>query len=124
MTHPNLLVIGNSFPISSIRRKVIIEPINIEEIKSQYTNASKILSFWGHSNTLLHVNQYLGFDITPTTERPTISLSIEGFPTLYDITFHKCYIISPNYRTKFRPKIGEEVSADLIKNWDLLKITW
>ncbi|MGL4853804.1 MAG: hypothetical protein ACRC37_00940, partial [Lentisphaeria bacterium] len=81
-------------------------------------------SFWGHNYTLNAVNSFLGVDLTPNVERPVIILNDEKLPTLENIVFTECWIVSPNYKQNFRPIIGQEVSADCIESWQILKITW
>jgi hypothetical protein len=119
----NKVLIGNSFPFSLIRRKAVITPCSLSELQGQLINA-EIASFWGHSNTLNAINQILGRDLTPASDRPALTLSLANKPVLDGVEFSECWILSPDYRKNFRPAIGEEVSADAICNWQCLKITF
>ena len=112
------ILIGNSFPMSLIRRKVTIEPAELN------TSGKTISSFWGHSNTIKVASTFLGSDLTPENERPVIKLGVDNFPTLNGETFTECWIISPTYKNNFRPAIGAEVAAESIASWQVLKITW
>ena len=38
--------------------------------------------------------------------------------------FRKCFILSADYVGNFRPAVGEEVSLEKIKGWQVLKIEW
>ncbi len=112
-------IISNSFPLSLIRRRVIITPIELEKAKS-LVKKNGFVSAWGHSNTLKLVNNILGFDITPAENRSVIMLNDENFPTLYGNTFSSIIVISPGYVKGFRPKIGEEVKTPSILYWQPL----
>ena len=112
------ILIGNSFPMSLIRRKVTIEPTLV------VLNKYAVTSFWGHDNTVVAASDYLGVDLTPKEERPVIILNKEGYPTLYGELFKACWIVSPTYKKNFRPAIGEEVDASTVQFWTTLKITW
>lgn len=117
------ILIGNSFPLSLIRREVSISPYPLKELFNEMKN-SEIVSFWGHRNTLEAVKATLGIDLTPPCERPALTLSLANKPVLDGVEFSECWILSPDYRKNFRPAIGEEVSADDICNWQCLKITF
>lgn len=114
------VLVGNAFPLSLIRRAVHIEP----QPSDRFPREAEVFSFWGHTNTLLHVNAFLGLDLTPRSERIALTLNDDLLPQLLGEAFRECWIISPNYKENFRPKIGEEISAEKIKDWTLLKITW
>lgn len=117
------ILIGSTFPLNMIRRKVQIAPASILELQSALQNA-KITSFWGHENTLSAAKDILGVDLTPATSRPALSLSANNLPMLDDIEFNECWVLSPNYVSGFRPEIGSEVTCDKIKDWEVLKIEW
>lgn len=117
------VLIGNSFPLSLIRRRAVINPLPLEDLRKELSHV-ELHSFWGHSNTLQAASAIAGKDLTPHQERPVIQLSSGGLPFLNEIEFRECLILSPKYIESFRPQIGEEVSADKIKSWQLLKITW
>ena len=117
------ILLGNSFPLSLIRRPVSIRPFPAEELRRLLKDTA-LHSFWGHGNTLRVASQWLGVDLTPKMERPVIVLSSDGFPQLDALLFRKCYILSPDYRQGFRPAIGAEVSEDDIVNWTALEMIW
>ena len=117
------VLIGNSFPLSLIRRAVKIEPCPLSELTTLLVNA-KIVSFWGHSNTLAAVNALLGYDLTPKEQRPVVRLSEENLPQYVDCDFTECWVLSPDYYANFRPAIGEDVPPEKIKSWQCLKITF
>ena len=117
------VLIGNSFPLSLIRRAVKIEPYPLSELTALLADA-KIASFWGHSNTLAAVNALFGYDLTPKEQRPALQLSEENLPQYAGCNFTECWILSPDYFSDFRPAIGEEVSPEKIKSWQCLKITF
>ncbi len=117
------ILIGNAFPLTLIRRKVVIDKANLSELQSLASH-SEIYSFWGHENTLKSAIKVLGFDISPLFGRIPVELNDENYPVLFDIVFKECWILSPNFKENFRPKIGEEVSEDLIIGWNTLKISW
>ena len=114
------ILIGNSFPLSLIRKnKVEIQEVPLESFKQYLTN-SEIFSFWGHRNTLKVAEQILGVCLEPRAERPAIELNEMCLPTLYG----ECWVLSPNYIQGFRPSIGEEVREEQISDWIVLKINW
>ena len=117
------ILVGNSFPLSLIRRDVKIEMYDIGEF-CQKAQFAEIISFWGHRNTLTAVKNALGIDLTPPGDRPVLTLSAKNKPVLDEMEFSECWILSPDYRKNFRPAIGEEVSTDDICNWQCLKITF
>ncbi len=117
------ILLGNSFPLSLIRRPVAIEPFPAETLQERLQEAV-LHSFWGHGNTLKAASQWLGEDLTPKTERPVILLSSEGLPQLDELVFRECFILSPDYRSGFRPAIGVEVAPEDILAWTVLKIEW
>ena len=117
------ILIGNSFPLSLIRRNVRIEPVGRDELLATI-KGRQIASFWGHSNTLAAANDWLGVDLTPKTERPALHLSDNKLPQLDGMEYQACFILSPNYRPGFRPAIGAEVDAADILGWQVLKIIW
>jgi len=56
--------------------------------------------------------------------RPIIKLNEERFPTLENETFRICWVLSPDYTENFRPVMGEEVSTEKIRGWNILKLIW
>ena len=117
------ILIGNSFPLSLITRSVRIDIADLEEFKSTIRDC-RLVSFWGHSNTLAIASSILGRSLEPRSKRPAIKLSNEGYPTLEGTTFTECWVLAPDYPEGFRPKIGEEVTASDILFWKLMKLTW
>lgn len=119
----NTMLIGNAFPMSLIRRPVLITPIK----KEVFTNAlrnSDVVSFWGHQNTLQVAKAEFGIDLTPATERPAIKLSPSSFPMLDGLVFNNCWVVSPSYVSGFRPAVGEEVPPEVIQSWQVLQMDW
>ena len=119
--HPILL--GSTYPLTLIRRKVTIEPAELESLRHALKE-QPFASFWGHPNTLPVANALLGVDVTPQSERPVLTLTAEKLPTLDGLVFDVCYILSPDYAPGFRPQPGEEVTADKIVGWQVLRMSW
>lgn len=119
-----MILIGNSFPLSLIRRKVVIEPQTISMLREKLGSHDLIHSFWGHRNTLSAAKALIGCDLTPKTERPALQLSPNNLPMLNGQTFDECWIVSPQYIENFRPAVGEEVSEDKIASWQVLRMEW
>lgn len=117
------ILIGNTFPFSLIRRKVLINTVDLGEIRDELKNI-KFISFWGHSETLSAVSSFLGIDITPEAIRPALTLNKDLLPTINGISFRECLVISPDYPSGFRPTPGEEVPERLIKGWSILRMIW
>ena len=117
------ILVGNSFPLSLIRRRVTIEPRCLDEFRSVAAK-SEVCSFWGHANTVAVAQQFLGIDVAPDRERPVLTLSAQGFPIFAGTVFRQCWILSPNYRPGFRPAVGEEVASRDILDWQVLLISW
>ena len=116
-------LIGNSFPLSLIRRRVVITPCGLEELQ-QLLAEREIVSFWGHRNTLEAVKQCLGYDLTPHVDRPALTLSAAGLPVYEGEVFGECWVLSPDYRDSFRPAIGIEVTPEQILGWQCLLLTF
>jgi len=117
------LLVGNIFPTSLVRRPVRIDPISLYQAE-HYMETSEIYSFWGHANTLNTVNKKFGFDLTPKTDRPAVTLDINGTPVLHGERFEKVLVISPDYRPGFRPAIGVEVGEEDIVGWQCLLVSF
>lgn len=124
MTETKFVLIGNSFPFSHIRRPVRISPMSLEDFKREAQGTLSVYSFWGHLNTLKAAEAFTGVELAPRTERPVIQLQESGLPQLYGRAFCECWILSANYIENFRPAPGEEVCANRIESWQILKITW
>ena len=117
------ILIGNSFPLSLIRRRVVIVPCGLEELRRLLAER-EIVSFWGHRNTLEAVKQCLGYDLTPRVDRPALTLSAAGLPVYEGEVFGDCWVLSPDYREGFRPAIGVEVTPGEILDWQCLHLTF
>lgn len=116
------VLIGNSFPMNLVQRRVTITPKTIDNIRRVINNAETILSFWGHNNTVKIVSQICGINLQPEEDRPCLNLTDNKFIEFSGIEFDKCWIVVPIYQKKFRPEIGEEISETDIKSWQILKI--
>ena len=120
---PHILV-GNSFPLSLVRRSVHIIPRTQAEWNHALGEAVGVKSYWGHANTLAAANSWTGTDLTPATQRPALSLDSNGHPSLESESFTRCWVLSPDYVTGFRPKEGEIVPAEAILGWQALEMIW
>jgi hypothetical protein len=117
------LLIGNTFPMSLIRRRVEIEPVSMTTL-GRALEGKCVASFWGHVNTLAAASAHVGVDLTPRAERPSLHLNNEDLPSLDGKVFDECWVLSPNYTPGFRPAIGEEVAPIKISAWQVLRISW
>ena len=120
------ILIGNTFPLSLIRREVVINPIDLDWFKSWLKHAHcrdhQVASFWGHQNTLKVASDLLGVDLTPKTERPALSLSPNNLINFEGEEYNIIYVLSPDYRPGFRPTIGVEVGPEDITGWTVLRV--
>ena len=118
------VLVGNTFPLTLIRRKVEIEPMTLEDLKAKLDGA-KIFSFWGHENTVAAASMILGYDLKPKYSRPALTLDSSGHPKLYGTSFTECWLLNPNYKSPdYRPSVGEEVELASIAGWQVLMIRW
>ncbi|NLK82782.1 MAG: hypothetical protein GX280_01700 [Lentisphaerae bacterium] len=117
------ILIGNSFPLSLARRKLIIEPASLDALLTAAAG-KRICSFWGHENTLAAASAATKLDLAPAVERPVMSLSPDKLPMLGEYEFSECWIVSSDYRGNFRPSVGAEVPESMISGWQVLKLTW
>ena len=117
------VLLGNTFPLSLIRRPVRIAPATLESLRRAIIERS-VCSFWGHANTLAVATRLLGVDISPEQDRPAITLTNTNLPKLNGMTFEDCWILSPDYESGFRPTIGQEVPEAAIQGWQVLHIRW
>ena len=120
--NPSILI-GNSFPLSLIRRPVRIEPQSLNTLLTAAKDKT-IASFWGHANTLKYVEHFTGLSLTPNGERPIIQLQESRLPQLYGQTFCECWVLSPDYISPFRPAGSEEVPPSNISGWQILRLIW
>ena len=116
------VLLGNTFPLTLVRRGTFIEPVSLETAKTLLEVG--FASFWGHANTAAVAKAQLGFDVAPKTERPALKLNEEQLPTLDGETFTKVLVLSPSYRAGFRPAIGVEGGPDDIVGWEPLLVTF
>ncbi|NCD33046.1 MAG: hypothetical protein EOL87_06440 [Spartobacteria bacterium] len=117
------ILIGNALPLTLIRRSVTIIPAQVQTLRDLAAGV-QIESFWGHENTLSAVSHFLGIDLTPKEDRPSLQLTAEKLPILHGTVFQTAWIISPNYSDNLRPAIGEEVALDQIESWQVLRVDW
>lgn len=118
------ILIGNTFPLTLIRKKtVIIKEENLEKLRELLSKA-EVYSFWGHENTRKAAEQFIGVSLQTKEFRPTISLNKEGFPMLYGEKFFECWIVSPNENKSYRLAISSELSNETIESWSILKLVW
>ena len=123
MQNEHAILIGNSFPLSLIRRSIRMEPQPISVLQMALAG-KRVVSFWGHANTLHRAEEFAGCGLAPESERPILQLNDDLFPTLGTEVFSKVWILSPDYTGRFRPAVGEEVPPEKIEGWQILKITW
>ena len=117
------ILIGNGFPMNLIRLEVNISPMDVCDFR-KLLKISDPVSFWGHDNTLQNASDFIGIDLTPPVKRPVVTLNDSGYLVFNNCEFRKCFILSADYVANFRPAIGEEVSLENIKGWQVLKIEW
>lgn len=118
------ILVGNSFPLSLVRRPVRIKPRTQAEWRQTLVQATGVQSYWGHSNTLALASAWAGVDLTPARQRPALTVDSDGYPCLGGQAFTSCWAISPDYAVGFRPKEGEIVTAEKIIGWQALEIVW
>lgn len=116
------VLVGNTFPVTLIRRKCTITPIPPAKLASIVQEADFVESFWGHANTLAVASEKLGRDITPETERPVLTLSVVARLPKLRREYGTVYILNPDYAESYRPAIGEEVTQDKIIGWCALEV--
>ena len=118
------ILIGNAFSMTLIRNhQVTIGEIEISELKS-LALSNGVVSYWGHENSRKAAEGVLGVSLATKVMRPAIELSPEGYPMLYGEEYSECYVLSPEYKSNFRPAIGVEVPADAIAAWHALHVRW
>lgn len=117
------VLIGNTFPLTLMRRSLTVEVVPLEEFRRAVAG-KRIVSFWGHPNTLHAASTAAGFDLTPREERPVLTLSPEAFPMLDGEVFRECWIISPDSRRNFCPSPNNELKLDDIQSWQCLRLVW
>lgn len=115
------VLLGNTFPLTLVRREVRIYPITVDEAKALLTIAG-FNSFWGHTNTATVAKAQLGFDVMPKTERPALVIDEDGLPGLNGEHSDTIVVLSPTYRSGFRPAMGQEVTEADIVGWEPLLV--
>lgn len=121
ITDPIMILLGSTFPLGLIRRRAVIEPTSLEELRKRLQTEG-FVSFWGHENTLVAAQALLGIDPRPDKERPALILNPEALPSLNGRSFEEVWVLSPDYLPEFRPKTGEEVNPAVITSWQVLRI--
>lgn len=114
------LLVGNSFPFNLIRRPVLVLPTSTDAFVT-LARGSEIHSYWSHTNTLAVAKLQLGLELTPR-RRPTIWLDGNNYPMLGEEVFSQSYIVLPEYRSGFRPKVGVEVVPEQVTGWQIVNI--
>lgn len=117
------VLVGNTFPPSLIRRRAVFDPVSVDSLR-QVLAGARVVSFWGHASTLRAGSALAGVDLTPAVERPALTLNADLLPSLGREVFDVCWVISPNFAPGYRPAIGEEVPAEQITGWQILRITF
>lgn len=117
------LLVGSTFPMGLVRRPVTIAPVDIAALRSA-ASTRRVVSFWGHENTVAAASAVLGCDLRPEVPRPALLLSPEGLPGLNGKVFGECWILSPDYAPGFRPQVGVEPSPGQICGWTALRVVW
>ena len=101
------MLIGNTFPLTLMRRRLTVDVVPLEELR-RAAAGRRIVSFWGHANTLRAASAAVGFDLSPAEERPVLTLSPEAFPSLGGD----------------RPSVGDELKPEEICSWQCLHLVW
>ena len=117
------MLIGNTFPLTLMRRRLMVDVVPLEELR-RAAAGKRVVSFWGHANTLRAASAAVGFDLSPAEERPVLTLSPKALPSLGGEEFRECWILSPDCRRNFRPAIGDELKPDEICSWQCLHLVW
>jgi hypothetical protein len=126
LASPAPILIGNSFPWALVERAVTARPSTHSELRARLdsTVPSGVHSFWGHPNTLDAASAFAGTDLTPDSQRPSLSLDGERLPTLGGISFREIWLISPRYRPNFRPPESGSVAPEDIERWQVIHLSW
>jgi hypothetical protein len=119
-----MILIGNSFPLSLIRRKVVVTPASLDQLREAIAASQGVCSFWGHRNTLVSAEAMIGHKLAPLVDRPVLALSPNQKPYFEQHEFSDCWVVSPNYVENFRPAISEEVPVEKIRDWQVLHMYW
>lgn len=117
------ILIGNSFPLSLVRRDVRIEVSSLACLR-EAAHGCEVVSYWGHENTLGVVESWSGLPLRPPGERPALRLHGDGLIEFDGVVYGDCWVLSPDYRRGYRPSVGVEVQVEDILSWQVLHITW
>ncbi len=118
------ILIGNTFPFALLRRDANVRTLSIDALRSALAEAD-VTSFWGHENTRAAAETILGgVSLHPASERPALTLSSDGLPSLDGRVFKTCFVLAPDYRSGYRPAIGTEPTPSDILGWHALRIDW
>lgn len=112
------LLVGNTFPLPLIERRVTITP-------ERCVPAGEIRSYWGHKETIPAAEAFLGGrPLTPSRERPALCVSPEGFPMLDGEVFTECWVVAPQYVPNYRPTLFQPVPPEKITGWKVLRLNF
>ena len=111
----------NAFPIFLATRGCTIRPISLAEFKKF---KGRLISCWGHSNTLPSVESFTGLNLKPDTERPSIELGPHHWPSYHGVEVQICFVFSAQRDNNLRPAIGTEFSSAEIIGWDILQVSY
>lgn len=117
------VLIGNSFPLSLVRRRVVITPESVPALQRAARNC-RTHSYWGHPNTIRAAEETVGLKLSPSSTRPVVELNDELLPTLDGIAFTECWLVTPQFSPGYRPTVGEEVTASQVIGWHVLCMRW
>ena len=56
------MLIGNTFPLTLMRRRLMVDVVPLEELR-RAAAGKRVVSFWGHANTLRAASAAVGFDL-------------------------------------------------------------
>lgn len=115
------IILCNTFPLSFIRRSVMMEPRSPVQLREAVARQG-LISFWGTPETLSAAKAMLGFDPSPASTRPHLMLNHESLPTLEGHSFTEVWVVSPDYLPSFSPQMGQEVPVAAIHGWQVLVI--
>lgn len=117
------LLIGNSFPLSLIVRRVVFEPRPIKELREKMKEAIAV-SFWGHSSTWASASAAVERDVSPSSGRPALLLDADGATSFEGESSGAGCVILPEFAPGFRPAVGQEMKQEDIRDWRVLKLVW
>lgn len=118
------VLVGNTFPFALLRRDANVRSLSLDALRAALAGA-EIVSFWGHENTRAAAEAVLGgLSLRPAVERPALTLSPDGLPSLGGCVFRSCFVLAPDYRPGYRPAVGEEPGSSDILGWHALRIDW